>query len=522
MLSKFERKFNWKLNFRKMNEYPHGFIATREAIKRIDGIRSFTDVDKSKVQYNTFSSGQDIDICFVVDGTKSMNNERGKVHEFEEKANERSMITGAKSIFKKLMEYTKKKYSDLNVRYSANFFRDAAMAEQLYRHKKQGHGTVDYNVATPFDFKEHGGSINPVEFDKVETKGGAGDGPEDWVQAFEGMFKFHWKPQAKKIMIMITDAGGHGEKFNSKPDRDDEDKEIDRTEGPKVERLIRRIAEEKIDVCFIYTHWNAKQGMKEFKRIYEEAGGSNFKSIEETFANAGQELRQTVSDLITSIVDTAVASFNTSKVKEITLAADAKLPKRKKREQISLEINDQPKSIPNEKSGRKKERVVSGVVEYEEKSQESTPVEVVSETQTTEEGLNKFKDEINSHRNDIKAIEQKVKEQKMTRMINMESIPPAPANIQTANQYFVQSNQQQQGMQGIQMPPQQQQQQGMQMPPQQQQQGMQMLPQQQQQGIQMPPQQQQQGIQMPPQQQQQGMQMPPPQQQQQEMQMPPL
>ena len=320
---------------------------------------------------------------------------------------------------------------------------------------------------------------------------------------------------------MITDAGGHGEKFNSKPDRDDKDKEIDRTEGPKVERLIRRIAEEKIDVCFIYTHWNAKQGMKEFKRIYEEAGGSNFKSIEETFANAGQELRQTVSDLITSIVDTAVASFNTSKVKEITLAADAKLPKRKKREQISLEINDQPKSIPNEKSGRKKERVVSGVVEYEEKSQESTPVEVVSETQTTEEGLNKFKDEINSHRNDIKAIEQKVKEQKMTRMINMESIPPAPANIQTANQYFVQSNQQQQGMQGMQMPPPQQQQQGIQMPPQQQQQGIQMPPQQQQQGIQMPPQQQQQGIQMPPQQQQQqGMQMPP-QQQQQGMQMPP-
>lgn len=27
-----------------MNEYPHGFIATREAIKRIDGIRSFTDL----------------------------------------------------------------------------------------------------------------------------------------------------------------------------------------------------------------------------------------------------------------------------------------------------------------------------------------------------------------------------------------------------------------------------------------------------------------------------------------------
>ncbi|EAY22716.1 hypothetical protein TVAG_476450 [Trichomonas vaginalis G3] len=512
------------------------------------------NVDKSTIKFNKYSSGNSIDICLVVDATKSMNADQNNQREWVEKENERSMIKGAKSIFKRLMDYTKSKYSDITVRYSAVFFRDEAMADLLYRRKEVKIGTKTFNVATVFDFKSNGRSIDPVKFDEVMTNGGAGDGPEDWVQAFSNMLDLQWDEKAKKIMIMITDSSCHGDKFDYRKCLNDKDIEINHVEGPKVERLIKEIAERKIDVCFITTSDKAKKGMKEFKKEYEEAGGTNFKTIHETFTDAGQELKDAVSNMITGVVDTAVASFNTSRVKETKLDANIVLPKRKKRQEISLKIEENNEKIEAPQTDTKKR--VSGIIEVESSQQniKTEKMESLEITKPEKQSFEKYTTKISEHQVKIQNHSDMNKKQKEEYVRKATAIPPKPQSIQIVSQSYKENTQPEammnnpasqrpqlliqiplQKQQLNQLPPQQQmnqlppQQQLNQLPPQQQQQMNQLPPQQQQQLNQLPPQQQQQMNQLPPQQQQQMNQLPPqqqlnqlpPQQQQQMNQLPP-
>ncbi|EAY12302.1 alpha kinase, putative [Trichomonas vaginalis G3] len=119
------------------------------------------------------------------------------------------MITGAKNISKTLIRYINDKYSSCDVQYSAVFFRDMAMARYV--------GHTLWNYPDIFDFQSSN-FFSPDRFDYVSCGGGAGDGPEDWVQAFDGVLGMNWRSKSKKIMIMITDASCHGNSFDSKLD----------------------------------------------------------------------------------------------------------------------------------------------------------------------------------------------------------------------------------------------------------------------------------------------------------------
>lgn len=104
------------------------------------------------------------------------------------------------------------------------------------------------------------------ELMKVECDGG-NDMPEDWVGALQtALYELKWHEESRKCIIWISDANAHGKRFCGFDNHNEEE--------PKMEPLVRRLAEEKIDFIGINvikseSNNGCHQTLQEMKTMYE-------------------------------------------------------------------------------------------------------------------------------------------------------------------------------------------------------------------------------------------------------------
>jgi hypothetical protein len=96
---------------------------------------------------------------------------------------------------------------------------------------------------------------------------GGGDGPEDWVGAYEIALKhIHWRSGAKTI-VHIADAPAHGSAFGG-PGHEGE--------AEKLPPLIRGLAEQGIVMSGLDLNRGATKSFTACKSIYDKANGPRF------------------------------------------------------------------------------------------------------------------------------------------------------------------------------------------------------------------------------------------------------
>ena len=109
------------------------------------------------------------------------------------------------------------------------------------------------------------------ELQKVECKAG-NDDPEDWVGALDiALNDISWRENSKKIIIWISDANAHGQRYCGFRNHQEEER--------KLEPLVKQMARSNI----YFTGINIKKGddgckrtLNQMKEIYTRCGGKSF------------------------------------------------------------------------------------------------------------------------------------------------------------------------------------------------------------------------------------------------------
>ena len=125
-----------------------------------------------------------------------------------------------------------------------------------------------------------------------EAKGG-GDGPEDYVGAFDCIFnRIHWREGSKRALIWIADAPAHGERYCGRENHQEEE--------PKLQPLVAKIAEEGYYFVGLNIHGGATQTFREMKAIYDSKGGRSF-VVQDLNPETGNEVGRISETMMTSV-----------------------------------------------------------------------------------------------------------------------------------------------------------------------------------------------------------------------------
>lgn len=140
------------------------------------------------------------------------------------------------------------------------------------RHYDREKYPFDKNV--PIPFKNNVENLI-IELLKVEC-GGGNDEPEDWAGAIQCSLNLNWRPDSKKIIVLISDANAHGNKLCGYDNHNDQE--------DILTNLIQAIAQNKFYFVGINIIKGGSEGCKitlnQMKTIYEQAGGRGFISEE--------------------------------------------------------------------------------------------------------------------------------------------------------------------------------------------------------------------------------------------------
>ena len=172
-----------------------------------------------------------------------------------------------------------KRISGMNVEFSVICFRDP----------------VDKPGDDVHDFIKFTDDIDDVKrFLGTQKAKGGGDGPEDWVGAFDIMFnKLNWGSECDtKCLTIIADAPPHGTVFAN------QDKYPD--EGPKLIEHIKTLVNRKISVKLMSINRYGTQAMEIFKQFYTSFGGEvcDLKEIGIKNLPKGTDIVRTISNSI--------------------------------------------------------------------------------------------------------------------------------------------------------------------------------------------------------------------------------
>lgn len=266
------------------------------------------------VDFHHFKESKNVDIVFLVDGSKSMDFFKMAVCE----------------CCQEIAQKCKEKLPMNDFRFGAVVYRDTAVTEKIdFREADQ----VDYNHLTD----------DPTEiytfFNNLVTKGGGRDGPEDWVSGYEYLLsdKMEWSDDSAKIVIHICDAPGHGNLFFSEPqfkelccvvpcfNRDNDEntdraiyEEIQTEQDIKFTELIQQAARRGLMFFCLNNHKNAMYCLNKVKEIYYKNNGIKFVIQNQFYENNQNEedkkniLIDKVKDIVISALDLSVAVLRQS------------------------------------------------------------------------------------------------------------------------------------------------------------------------------------------------------------------
>ena len=129
--------------------------------------------------------------------------------------------------------------------------------------------------------------------------GGGGDFPEDWIGAYAlALKKMSWR-KGRKIIIHITDAPAHGQKWC----------EYDRypEEGPKLSAIIKRCIKQKIGIIACPIAKDAELCFSKFKIEYLNENGLFYKILQ-FWGSDGlcESFKDKIFDSITQIINNII------------------------------------------------------------------------------------------------------------------------------------------------------------------------------------------------------------------------
>jgi hypothetical protein len=130
---------------------------------------------------------------------------------------------------------------------------------------------------------------------------GGGDGPEDYVGAFNLAFaSFSWRPGGKRALIWIADSPAHGKRYCGYDNHQEEE--------TKLEPLVARMGEEKYYFVGLSINGGADLTVAVMRAIYEAHGGPSF-VIESFNLDPGSDMSRiawTKLRATTDVVETAL------------------------------------------------------------------------------------------------------------------------------------------------------------------------------------------------------------------------
>lgn len=229
-----------------------------------------------KWQFDEFNINNAIDIVFLIDGTESMDD----------------YIESVANNCKSIATYCKNRSTQNNFSFASVIFRDFAYANAVKININKNQNEIRNFTKKIQDIKNF--------LSNVKAHGGGGDGPEDWVSAFEDLLRLNWREKSAKVVIFITDSGSHGTLFNGSDNLWDE--EADK----KLPPLIKEAAQRQILFHCVAGTYHASRSFEKTREIYQRAGGPSFK-IEKMNPNQSKSLEKTILEVIRSSIDDAIA-----------------------------------------------------------------------------------------------------------------------------------------------------------------------------------------------------------------------
>ena len=237
-----------------------------------------------------------IEIVFVFDSTKST----------------KPIARTLRNIVEDLKTFVQEKYNSKNVRIALVSFKDYAMARlihQKYEQEQFAKNVKQRNKGQSFPFIPIN-EFQSVIFKQIKICGGCGDGPEDWVDAFNRVNLLNWSKDSRKIIIMLTDQGGHGINYHNPISTkfqqltSDEIDQIDQQEQGKIIPNLKQFANKDIDIIFLGSTSAAHTGYQALQRDYTQFVDENHLSYHRVnFKNDSNEFRKALSDKINTTVE---------------------------------------------------------------------------------------------------------------------------------------------------------------------------------------------------------------------------
>lgn len=131
-----------------------------------------------------------------------------------------------------------------------------------------------FDANVPIQFNKN---IENLIFELHKVECGAGnDEPEDWAGALQLALDMNWREASKKIIILISDANAHGNRFCGYDNYNDQENILT--------NLVQRMAQNNFTFIGINIIKGNDDGCKttldQMKTIFEQAGGRNFISEE--------------------------------------------------------------------------------------------------------------------------------------------------------------------------------------------------------------------------------------------------
>ena len=197
-------------------------------------------LDKNIIYHHTFPK-KTFDLLYLVDATGSMT----------------GSILSVKNYCVEISNILHQQMRNYDFKFGAVFYRDP---------KKQN----DYKNQNEYiDFTSDPNKLRNF-VSNIGAHGGGGDGPEDWVSAYEIVInKLQWR-NGINLIIHIADAQPHGSPDDytscySFPE-----------EGPKLDELNKKLANNKFCVTALSIGFYPEKAFKRCKLIFEECGNMNY------------------------------------------------------------------------------------------------------------------------------------------------------------------------------------------------------------------------------------------------------
>lgn len=248
----------------------------------IDAKRKFEELYKQKVAkiLNEFDKAEKVDLCFLVDCTKSM---KDYIHE-------------TKSLINRLINRLDSKYKSIEFRCAFIGYRDHDYAERIVKFSF----SKDISAFTSF--------VNNIKIPGGEDK------CEDVFGGLEEITKLEWESMTR-IIFHIGDSPCHGRRFYDEGDRTITDKYRNGDpRGLDINNLLKKVVELNISYYFGEVDTNTRKMIDEFNKVIYAYGGNQIKTFK---IDSFNQLLDTVTKVIsTEISRTQTLTLNLSHGKE--------------------------------------------------------------------------------------------------------------------------------------------------------------------------------------------------------------